>query len=618
MATPCILAVYDLRAVQILRAEPDRCFLLDARDAGVKAVGAVWVPYQHGLAHAVVDPVAHPFSVAESDPWAVTGPVDASSRQELLKVMVNEQGEDRIRGQRLVIVTFDVSEQATPDLVAWQPYGVVPEHPSAMRGPNQDESFETHGPCCSYTSWRLFGRILVGTPLDPFARDDSGHVADAAVAPDFKAVLTQITRRGFLAVSVLMRESLLRTFHFNAADRATVMARFVAQICGVDHEVLTQYDLRPLESAYIQSKLAATGRPSDAALTAWSLAVRPAPLRVRATLPRAVHVPGELTYHISKIHWTRRDRIVAVSRPSASAALHQQFQNYFGKYDTTTHRGSRIEVIDVAAMRIIEVVDLPPTTEFNIKHWRVNPAWHDQFEDVPWFMPRARARGPAIRPDRWDNALMLPAWESELDKDGPLTDEWVLDPVRIAWKHDWSGPTRRRVHVPGTVLHVEPTAKGLAVIRSLGPMRGSVIELCTYSNRHKPCAAVAPPKIAPIPAPAPPCPPSPPSPPRDTRAPLGNRNWARWQVKAQGRRSDIQKIVAGGDGMGVMVRSSVGARRNRAPALVVARDDIEEGRLLMDDELGWDEEDVEEEWEVDELDVGDDLLDRENDEQIEE
>ncbi|KAJ3348414.1 hypothetical protein GGF32_006233 [Allomyces javanicus] len=485
MATPCILAVYDLRAVQIPHAEPDRCFLLNAVDAGVKAIGAVWVPYQHGLAHGVVDLDAlHPFPFSESDPWRFTEPIEPSSRRQLLKIMVNEQGEDRIRGQRLVVVTFDVSMQATPELFAWQPYGIVPEHPTELRGAEQDESFATHGPCCSYTSWHLFGRILVGTPLDPvccprlqFVRDDSGLSPDAAISPDFKAVLTRTTRRGFLAVSVLMREPLVRAFHFNAADRANVMARYVAQLCGMDNKLLVEYDLRPLESAYIQAHLAAVSRPTDAALAAWSLALRPAPLHVRATLPRVVLAPGELTYHITKMNWTRRDRIVAVSRPSASAAPLQQSRNLFGRHDAIMHRGSRIEVIDVAAMRIVAVTDLPPTTAFNIKHWWNNSAWHDRAEDVPCSMPLANGRTTAIRRTRWENAMMLPAWESELDEDGPLTDEWVLNPIWVAWKHDWSGPSRRRVHVPGTVLHVEPMAKGLAVVRSLGPMRGSVVEL---------------------------------------------------------------------------------------------------------------------------------------------
>ncbi|KAJ3367384.1 hypothetical protein GGF31_007549 [Allomyces arbusculus] len=592
MSTPCILAVYDLRAAQIPRAEPDRCFLLNAADAGVKAIGAVWVPYQHGLTHAVVDPDAHPFPVPETDPWTVKEPTDTSRRQ-LLKIMVNEQGEDRIRGQRLVVVSFDVSMQATPKLVAWQPYGIVPEHPTKLRGAEQDESFAAHGPCCSYTAWRLFGRILVGTPLDPvccprlqFARDDSGLAPDAVIAPDFKAVLTQITRRGFLTVSVLMREPLLRTFHFNAGDRANVMTRYVAQLCGMDHERLVEFDLRPLESAYIQANLATTTRPNVATLAAWLPALRPAPLHVRATLPRVVLAPGQLTYHVAKMHWTRRDRIVAISRPSASAAPLQQLRSFFGNHDAFMHRGSRIEVIDVAAMRIVAVTDLPPTTEFQINHRRLNPAWYDQFEDEPWYKPLVYERGPVIRRDHWDNALMLPAWNSELDKDGPLTDEWVLDPVRIAWKHNWSGATRRRVCAPGTVLHVEPTAKGLAVVRSLGPMRGSVVELCTYSNQRKPSAVVTPPKIAPISPP----PPSLSSPPLDdTRVPEVDRNQARWQAKAQGRRSSVRRIVAGDDRMSVAMRSFKGTRRNRAPALVVARDDVEEWRHLTHDELGWDD-----------------------------
>ncbi|KAJ3351909.1 hypothetical protein GGF32_004033 [Allomyces javanicus] len=228
MATPTILAVYDLRSISLPCINPDRCLLLDVIEAGVKPVTAMWVPYAHGLAHSVVDADAHPFPVAEPDPWA-TGAVTG---RQLLKIVVNEQGDDRIRGHRLVVVTFDVSTQATPELVAYQPYGIVPEHPTELRGAEQDESFATHGPCCSYTSWRLFGRILVGMPLDPvccprlqFVRDDSGLAPDAAIAPDLKTALTHITRGGFYAMSVLMREPLLRSFHFTCEDRAIVVAR---------------------------------------------------------------------------------------------------------------------------------------------------------------------------------------------------------------------------------------------------------------------------------------------------------------------------------------------------------------------------------------------------------
>ncbi|KAJ3358680.1 hypothetical protein GGF31_004995, partial [Allomyces arbusculus] len=192
MTTPCIMAVYDLRAVSLPHVDRDRCLLLDAVDAGVKPVTAIWVPYQHGLAHSVVDADAPPFPVAEPDPWATTDS-DVAPCRKLLKIVVNEQGDDRIRGHRLVAVTFDVSTAVTPELVAYQPYGIVPEHPTELRGPEQDESFATHGPCCSYTSWNLFGRILVGTPLDPvccprlqFARDDSGLSADDVMAPDLK------------------------------------------------------------------------------------------------------------------------------------------------------------------------------------------------------------------------------------------------------------------------------------------------------------------------------------------------------------------------------------------------------------------------------------------------
>ncbi|KNE70703.1 hypothetical protein AMAG_15458 [Allomyces macrogynus ATCC 38327] len=287
MTTPCMMAVYDLRNVALPRVDRDRCLLLDASEAGVQPVTAIWVPYSHGLAHSVVDADAHPFPIAEPDPWAVADPASTSHRRQLLKVVVNEQGDDRIRGHRLVVVTLDVSTAATPDLVAYQPYGIVPEDPTELRGAEQDESFATHGPCCSFTSWRLFGRILVGTPLDPvccprlqFARDDSGLEPGASIAPDFKAALTLISRRGFLAVSVLMREPLLRAFHFNADNRANVVARYVAQICGMEHELLAEYDLHPLELAYIRAELATTCRTSDATLNEWSTLIRPLPLHI--------------------------------------------------------------------------------------------------------------------------------------------------------------------------------------------------------------------------------------------------------------------------------------------------------------------------------------------------
>ncbi|KAJ3367397.1 hypothetical protein GGF31_007562 [Allomyces arbusculus] len=250
---------------------------------------------------------------------------DVAPRRKLIKFVVNEQGDDRIRGHWLVAVTFAVS-WATPELVAYRPYGVVPEHSTEMRG---GESFVTHGLCCSYTSWRLFGRILVGTPLDPvccprlqFARDDSGLAADDVMAPDLKVALTLISRRGFLAI-----------------------------------------------------------------FAAWN---------------------------------------------TSSTAT-----------------------------------DLPPITEFKIEHLANHPAWRDQVKHLPWDNPLVNDQNYH---ERWLKALLLP-WGSDLDKDGRLTDEWIIDPLRNEFKKDWSG-TRRRVYVPGTVVHVEPTIKGLAVVRSLGPMRG--------------------------------------------------------------------------------------------------------------------------------------------------
>ncbi|KAJ3364117.1 hypothetical protein GGF32_002497, partial [Allomyces javanicus] len=44
MTTPCIMAVYDLRSVSLPRINPDLCLLLNAIEAGVKPVTAMWVP----------------------------------------------------------------------------------------------------------------------------------------------------------------------------------------------------------------------------------------------------------------------------------------------------------------------------------------------------------------------------------------------------------------------------------------------------------------------------------------------------------------------------------------------------------------------------------------------
>ncbi|KNE70704.1 hypothetical protein AMAG_15459 [Allomyces macrogynus ATCC 38327] len=155
------------------------------------------------------------------------------------------------------------------------------------------------------------------------------------------------------------------------------------------------------------------------------------------------------------------------------------------------HHGARIEVIDVTAMRIVAHTDLPPTIEFQIERWADNPAWRDNANHVPWDKPPAREPFEDLIDGKWQNPLLLPVWKTDLDKDGPLTDDWVLDPLRSAWKSTWRGPTRRRVYAPGTVIHAEPTASGLAVVRSLGPMRGSVVELCTYSKTRAPGLCLA-------------------------------------------------------------------------------------------------------------------------------
>ncbi|KAJ3369527.1 hypothetical protein GGF31_005237 [Allomyces arbusculus] len=496
MATPCIMAMYDLRDIQMPHVEPDRCLLLNAAEVGVKAVCAVWVPYEHGLTHAVIDPDAHPVPVSDPDAWA-SAAATYSVRRQLLKVVIHEQGENRTRGHRLVVVTFDVST-ASPVLTAWQPYGIIPENPTEQRGPELNESFATHGPCCSYTSWRLFGRILVGMPLDgvccprlQFARDDSGLNPGTAMAPDFAAVLTQITRKMFMAVSVLMREPLLRAFHHRASNHAEIVARHVAQICGVNHDLTAQYDLRPPEAEYVCAQLTPGTPPSAEALTACSVLLRPAPLRIRATLPRV----RQSWYQIVDLHWTRRDRLVAISRPALSAELH--FASH-DTHDVATAYGARIEVIDTAAMRIVARTDLPPATSYRIRNTVENPPWRDLGTVVP---PTPFAGSDAEEEEEcpWRRVLMLPK-HPDVAQHEALNDEWILDPLRRAWRPEpWSGATRRRVHAPGTVLHVAPTAHGLVIVRSLGPMRGSIVELCTYSRSRAPHPVVKPPKIGPVP-----------------------------------------------------------------------------------------------------------------------
>ncbi|KAJ3367398.1 hypothetical protein GGF31_007563 [Allomyces arbusculus] len=323
------------------------------------------------------------------------------------------------------------------------------------------------------------------------------------------------------------------------------MARHVAQLCGMDHELVAKYDLHPPEEAFVASQLAtASDYPSEATLSALSLALRPAPLHVRATLPRIVAVPDQPQYRVSKMHWTRRDRLVVVSRPSPHAPPIAWYRDLrYAEHDAFLRHGSRIEVVDIAAMRIVAQVDLPPTTEFKIQHWANNLGWRDNANHAPWVKPPSWEPDATFIEGEWRKALLLPMWESDLDKDGPLTDEWVLDPLRNALNTNWnwSDEVRRRIYLPGTVIHLEPTGNGLAIVRSLGPMRGSVVELCTYSRARAPLVTVAPPKVGPVPAPAP---------PPAAGVSRVDRNRARWQAKAQGRRSDVQTIVAGGDRVG--------------------------------------------------------------------
>ncbi|KAJ3367379.1 hypothetical protein GGF31_007544 [Allomyces arbusculus] len=480
IAMPCILAVYDLRGVMAPHIESSQCLRLDASNVGITQAAAVWVPYEHGLTHSVVDPDAvHPFAVTDLDPWAVDPAHPTQPRRQLLKVVVNEQGDDRIVGQRLVVITFDVTDPTAPvTLVAWQPYGIIPNHTTYSEGEPYD--FAESGTCCSFRMWRLFGRILVGStregtccPPVQFARDDSGLAAETKVTPDLHAALTNVTRAGFFAVSVLLREPLLRAFHF-LDDWEHVLERYLAHMCGHDIALAAQYDLRPTELAYLRTFFPAD--TTDAALTALSSIVRPTALHALAHLPR---LPRQGTwYRVASMHWTRQDRLVIVSRASP-------VQTPFATSSTAGHTamtwpGVRVEVWDVAGMRLVERVELPRTTEFVLGSGVPNPAWGMENETVSGGSTAAvRAIDEAVAQDM----LLLPR----------RGEDWLWDDARVldvlaqsmdARKEeggDEDGPVRY-VFSPGTVLYVTPTCTGLAVVRSLGPMRGAAVEIWRYGR----------------------------------------------------------------------------------------------------------------------------------------
>ncbi|KNE61680.1 hypothetical protein AMAG_18670 [Allomyces macrogynus ATCC 38327] len=139
------------------------------------------------------------------------------------------------------------------------------------------------------------------------------------------------------------------------------------------------------------------------------------------------------------MHWASRDRLVLVSHDTDYISLGAIVSRLFGTAVTTY--GPQIEVLDVAAMEIIASVKLPPKTAYHIRSSTANPAWWGRGG------VRGRARFDAPRASR----------EIEF--------------------------VRRVVHAPGTVIAVKSTSRGVILVRSLGPARGAVIEVCAYGRR---------------------------------------------------------------------------------------------------------------------------------------
>ncbi|KAJ3357351.1 hypothetical protein GGF32_001093 [Allomyces javanicus] len=232
-----------------------------------------------------------------------------------------------------------------------------------------------------------------------------------------------------------------------------------------DPDLAVQYDLELAEIAFIRINF-----NFDTGFAALSSLVRPFPLHALAHLPR---MPQEgKWYCIASIHWTRQERMVVVLRESPLTGTSRRHTGgHMVMY------GGRVEVWDVAGMRLAMRVELPATTAFALGS---GPAQ----VDTPT-MDEAVAR-----------FLMLPAWHGEGGVGGPGIDAWVLDAlaqsIDPSRKEDRGGDlvgtlpheegTVRHVHSPGTVLHVAPTCEGLAVVRSLGPMRGAVVEMCWYGR----------------------------------------------------------------------------------------------------------------------------------------
>ncbi|KAJ3364119.1 hypothetical protein GGF32_002499 [Allomyces javanicus] len=89
-------------------------------------------------------------------------------------------------------------------------------------------------------------------------------------------------------------------------------------------------------------------------------------------------------------------------------------------------------------------------------------------------------------------ALLLPM--RRVNDADALTDPAVLRPIRAAMripKDKGAGEGMvRRVYAPGTVLAAAAGREGIVLVRSLGPLRGSVVEVCRYGKEKRHGGAV--------------------------------------------------------------------------------------------------------------------------------
>ncbi|KNE70722.1 hypothetical protein AMAG_15475 [Allomyces macrogynus ATCC 38327] len=65
---------------------------------------------------------------------------------------------------------------------------------------------------------------------------------------------------------------------------------------------------------------------------------------------------------------------------------------------------------------------------------------------------------------------------------GDVPDPWVVEPIlgQVDREFREFEHMRRVVHAPGTAIAVEATSRGVMLVRSLGPARGAVGELCAH------------------------------------------------------------------------------------------------------------------------------------------